>query len=451
MATITYTLGKDSFTSRQALTPGVCTSTNGSAGSGGTVAFSFEPETEQKTLVKGDHVHASPFEGLYRTVEPMNGKFTILRRQRTTGTTGSISACGESAGTTGEYVADIGYYIRPASSIPLPTPPAATMARLKALADTKANADLRRSLFNAPLIFAERKQTIDLLKRKGLQLASLVRGRQSVDVQRWLKTRKADKRRLARDIAGEHLAFLFGVLPLVSEIEGIAGALSSDQPLKITGRGRASENTVVNLNRDRLPTTTSIGAYDSPAYYATLQTTTRFSHRTSVSCTVTLSGAQYARDAGFNPLATFYDLVPLSFLSDFVSNLGTFIRSLDPLVGVDFLSGSSTSWVETKAITTVKGTSLQYVRPDAPLTLYRVVTNGDGKGSVRTLRVQRSVLTDYPDSSLMWVNNMSLSKAGTLASLAVQRYLKPLRRLFAVKAFRYRGPRPRYLPPIKYR
>lgn len=416
--------------------------------------FTYVPYSETKTLVSGDWVHSTPFTGDYSEFNPMTGRFSCTARTFH-GAGGGIdyTMCGERYGSRWSYDGDIGYYVPTLpTSIPLPSPPLGTMERLKSLADTKACADLRRSLFNAPLIIAERKETINTLRKKGLQIASVVKHTQTRDLARWARTRRRDKRLVARDVASEHLALLFGLLPLISEIEGIAKSLSNDVPFKITGRGRASEvsSTITSIGNTSAP----IGRDNGLALYeGGVESKIRFSVRTSVSCSITMSGAQNFRDAGFNPLAATYDLVPLSFLSEFVSNLGTFIRALDPLVGVEFLTGNSTSWIERHDTARVFGSykrtyNYAYGRPDSFIELRCA---GSGQSDVRVLRVQRSVLTDYPEPSLHWVNNMSLAKAGTIASLAIQRYLKPVQRLFAVKTFRYKGSRPKYLPPINYR
>lgn len=418
------------------------------------MSVTFTPYSEVKTLTLGDSVHALPFTGYYTEHKPMSGQFSCTARVFK-GVGGGIdyAQCGENYGSRSAYTGDIGYYIQGvANSIPLPVPAPGAVERLISLANTKACADLRRSLFNAPLIIAERRETIAMLRKKGLQIASVVKHRQAKDLARWARTRRRDKRLVARDIASEHLALLFGFLPLIDEINGIAASLSDDVPVKITGRGRASD---VAESVTSLGNSTSTLRQDNAfaLYEGGLTSMVRFSARTSVSCTVTMSGAQYIRDAGFNPLAAFYDLIPLSFLSEFVSNLGTFIRALDPLVGVDFLTGSTTTWIERHDTARVFGTykrvnNYSYGRPDSFL---EVSCSGSGEASTRVLQVQRSVLTDYPEPSLHWVNNMSLAKAGTIASLAVQRYLKPVQRLLAAKAFRYKGSRPKYLPPINYR
>lgn len=77
---------------------------------------------------------------------------------------------------------------------------------------------------------------------------------------------------------------------------------------------------------------------------------------------------------------------------------------------------------------------------------------GSGKAYCRALKVTRGVYVDLPVASLHLANNLTWGKALTVAALAVQRYVKPVRALIKLKPFRYKGKRPSpILPPINYR
>lgn len=254
---------------------------------------------------------------------------------------------------------------------------------------------------------------------------------------------------MSKDIANEHLGFVFGLLPLIDEIYGTVQLYEQTETLILSGRGRMAKEVKANSDLSMMPGSYSsiVGAYAS-AYEASRERVTRFSVRTSLSVDVSLSPAQLLRDVGFNPLAAAYDLVPLSFLSDFVSNLGTFIRALDPLVGVQFRTGCTTTWEETKEVVQLQG---RFASATEGSLLATIFTNGSAHGVVKALRVTRTPLTGFPSNELHFVNTMTWGKAFVGLSLAVQRYVKPLRSLLRVKQFRYRGKRPKYLPPIKYR
>lgn len=405
-----------------------------------------------RTFASGDSVHALPFTMSLVEVQPMAGSLTYmygLPAQR------SIRAvCGQDAlYRERSAIVDSGWCyhntLRPAQL-------AADLVlenQLRAIAETKALANLRQSLNNVPLLFAERRETIEMVRRKGLQIGAAVRARHDADYARWAKTRLRDKRRVARDIAGEHLAFLFGFLPLIGEVEGLCEQLSEDAVAIVTGRGRMASMSAVTKSATNSVSTSTFQNYTSIPFTYTLDDTKRYSFRTSIQVEITSAAAARLRKNGFNPIASAYDLVPLSFLSDFVSNLGTFLRALDPVFGVNFITGNSTLWREYKQTCTVSGAS--FVIPhkwaaDDQVNA-RCTTTGNGKGTSRALYVRRWPLSDFPIASLHFVNNLSVSKAATIASLAIQRYLKPLQVALRRKEFRYKGKRPKWLPPIKYK
>lgn len=401
--------------------------------------------SEARTLAKGDHLHSLPFTGSYVEQSPMAGRVSFDYRN-TNASGPDKNVCGVSAGSYMSYSGDIGFWI------PTPLAPAvpfddALEQRLKEAADTKALADLRRSYYNLGILLAERRKSISYLTDKCKQLMALVKARQTKDLARYFATRKRDQRRVTRDIANEHLGFLFGLLPLISEIEGAADLLAADSAFKITGRGRQAK--VSMSSTASAIRTMTVSATVLPAALDRIDlTTVKYSCRTSVSVEVNVPAAQKLRDHGLNPMATFFDIVPLSFLCDFVSNTGTFVRALDPLVGVTFLTANSTFWRETKIKTSVRAAKYTVTGSSSVQT---VVGSGQGESETRNLVVRRVALTDYPEATWQLQNNLSIGKAATLASLAIQRYLKPVRFLVEKKPFRYRGPRPRYLPPIKYR
>lgn len=405
------------------------------------------PYEDRPPVTKGDRVLALPYTYSVREVVPISG--TLRTRQEWTDPdpTG-IAVCGSGPSVVTTKVKDIVYDVRNTALFP-PTVPPDVLPFLEGMANTAALADLRRGFINAPLLFAERRETIALVAQKANILRELVHARQSKDLKRYFATRKKDKRRVARDISGEHLAMLFGVLPLISEAKGLCDLLAQESTAKLTGRGRRADEQTVDENLSSIPASVwDIGSGYTECYMAQRRIKTRYSVRTSISCEITARAAQRIRDMGFNPIATTFDLVPLSFLSDFISNLGTFLRSLDPLLGVTFKTGNTTLWEENIETLTVKGLSMSM--SDGGYS-GRISTVGDGIGHTRALRVTRKVLTDYPNPELFWANNMTWAKALTGVSLAIQRKLKPVRKLIAVRPFRYKGKRPKYLPPINYR
>lgn len=399
---------------------------------------------ESKTIIVGDKVHSTTWSKEVHEIVALNGAVTTRATFSDLTDTAYNVVCGSTPKRVTQYTADVLYYVQH-SDLSYTQWPQDTASFLRGYSETQALADLRRSLVNLPLVIAERRETLALIKSKSKQLATLVHRTQSKDLKRWKASRGAQRSLLAKDIANEHLALLFGVLPLVGEIEGLAALLAQGSLMKLTGRGRRATETT---DTDRTPVNSGAGQVLPVALKVQREFKKRLSCRTSISVELLVSEAQSLRDWGFNPVATFYDLVPLSFLLDFVSNVGTFLRAHDPLCGVRFLTGNSTFWDEVSERVEVLG----YTHNDNTDIMTDEVTSvASSTGFQRWLRVNRMALTGYPDSQVLWANNFSLAKAATAVALLLQRYIKPARTLLGIKAFRYKGVRPKYLPPIPYK
>lgn len=321
------------------------------------------------------------------------------------------------------------------------------MGDMVAIATTKALANARKSVNNLPLLIAERRQTVEMIGRllRRLNLKTLVLQRESI--MRYLRTARKNRKQVANDIASEHLQFLFGVLPLVSEIEGLVEQLAASRSIVITGRGRmASDNVTVADPFDRVVRVSASNGVnvDTPARI-TPRTEVRHSARVSLRYEIASEAAQRLRDNGFNPIATAYDLIPLSFLSDFVSNTGQWLRAYDPMLGATFVTGSVSTWHEWKIGYEVAGS--RTVSSFGDIT----ITTGSIDVVRRGMRTERRVFDTEPDPSWRLINTMTLGKAIIGVSLAVQRFVKPTRDAIKQRPFRYKGKRPKYLPPIRYR
>lgn len=323
---------------------------------------------------------------------------------------------------------------------------------LRGMSETSAKASLSKSLMNVPLLIAERRQTAALLASYGRRIAAVVSKTQRESLVRYYKYPPNRRRQAARDIANEHLAVMFGLLPLVDEAVGAAELAARKEEIILTGRGARAIDSSSLEGADHLPSglLTATSTRFAHAFHVTEKITDRLSCRTSLTCKVTVPALVRMRQVGFNPLATAYDLVPLSFLADFVSNLGTFIRSLDPTPGLEFMWGCSTAYRRRDVKWTAHGLSGIYT-PSSGSVKMSYKTTGTATATASVVEVKREVIDEIPGSSLYFANNMSVGKAVTIGALAIQRYLKPVRAALRGKQFRYRGPRPRHLPPIKYR
>lgn len=424
--------------------PGACIPGSLTVGSTDTITKTYQVGST-RTLQKGDHIAAVPFTGVFREVVPFDSELTTVYRNFNSSDP-DRRVCGDKAGSSMVTNMPVGYAF-PLTDLTALPPDLSLEKRLRDAAETKALASLRKGYYNLGIILAERKRSIQYLTDKVKALATITKRTQEMDVERYLRTKYGDRRRVAREIAGEHLAFLFGLLPLIDEIKGIAQKISSEETLIVTGRGKQALDRMLGSS-----VMMNVSNYNAPGgpvkAVATIEDRKRYSFRCALAVDVVVSGAQNMREHGLNPIATFYDIVPLSFLSDFISNTGTFLRALDPAVGLVPRSLSSTLWREHSRSTNVTG-GKGFSGSGTQLQTWDTV--GGGNAFQRYLYVQRFALDELPTPTWLLQNNVTLAKAATVASLAIQRYVKPLRAVISIRPFRYRGKRPKYLPPIKYR
>ena len=134
----------------------------------------------------------------------------------------------------------------------------------------------------------------------------------------------------------------------------------------------------------------------------------RHSARTSLRYRIDVAATQQLRNNGFNPIATAYDLTPLSFILDFCSNTGQWLRSYDPMFGATFETGSTTTWFENHSRQVLKGASTT-----VPGTSVRVETTGGVTYSQRGMSMVRTVHLVPPEPVWHLTNNLSLAKAAT--------------------------------------
>lgn len=135
------------------------------------------------------------------------------------------------------------------------------------------------------------------------------------------------------------LELQYGWLPLLGDIYGAAEALSKRRrpDWLITGKGVVKDTYDVNVmrntdvHRGRCVGTGFEGAFVRLDYIPT----NAFFHNLSSLGVV-------------NPLAVAWEVVPYSFLVDWVMPIGDWLNSLDATVGLEFLSGSSTQRQEVK-------------------------------------------------------------------------------------------------------
>lgn len=406
-------------------------------------ALSQPTSDTRSPVLHGDRVHALPY--TRRIIEAIKGNGT-LDFSRKTGKTSHYLCAPMDKGWRNHVEGSIAASPFVGSmEDPDLVPPSDVLRKLSELATTKALAKAREQINNLPMLFAERKQTVEMIARRGREAGVAGLEAQRDALRRYRRASFRDRRRIARELANSHLELLFGWLPIIAEVEAAAEHLSKDFHARFTVRGRQALITDEPWDERAIWKNISqpFGTTNIPVIRATKHWR-KLSARCSLTYEVDAEGFRLMRRLGFNPLSTGFDLVPLSFLANFASNVQTWLAAMDPLIGATYVTGSISTWVEDEPRVRISGRS----HTDNGQV---VSTSGEVLYQRRGLTVNRSVLSTEPSASLHWVNNMTWAKAVTILALGVQRYIKPLRTAIRARPFRYKGPRPKWLPPIEYR
>lgn len=312
----------------------------------------------------------------------------------------------------------------------------------ESIALIKAHANLRRAMASIPMLIAERKETVKTIGKYSTFVLNNVITLQRKDLKRWMRELKRHKgkpeklKRIAQDIANSHLEFVFGVLPVIGDIEGLCELLVEEQLDFRTGRGRHTSQQKTVTKR----LITSSGAFPRQMVEE-VEKRTRHSVRIGLRYDIDLRILNDASRLGFNPIYTWYDLTPLSFVVGWFSNLNSWLQSLDPVFGLTYRTGYCSIRAETNCKRSITSTPL-------PTT----IVSGSGEGFGERIEQTRKVYKNEPGlPPPTFLDNYGVFAAIATVSLAVQRKVKTAEIEIAKKPFRYRRGKPRNLPPIRYK
>lgn len=398
----------------------------------------------RSATLKGNRVTALPYSRLIMEPVELSGMMKWTRSDGSAKPECASIGARDAGSATGNF--------SPAVLCNLPSKPAmivapGSWAPIIAIAETKALSNARKSFNNVPLLVAERRETVAMIGKRLEILSKGVGSAQAESLQKYRRAKKRDRPSVARDAASWHLELLFGWLPLIDEVEGALELLASESTIDFYGRGAQAKVTEERTTPNYVLSQFNVGTYVVQAPLMRFEEHyVKQSAYVSLRYRVTVGGFKRARELGFNPLSATFDLIPLSFLLNFISNTGQWLKSYDPLIGATFVTGSCSTMLN----------EAYRQRRDG---MYTVLNGGASRlsctGTVTAIRsgklFNRAVYVNEPTGSWHFQNNLTLAKAASAISLALQRYIKPLRSLMKVKQFRYRGPRPKYLPPIRYR
>lgn len=217
-----------------------------------------------------------------------------------------------------------------------------------------------------------------------------------LSLRRWLHDKKlpafSSYRNLLRKgvdkaIAEQYLAYVYGLKPLMQDLHGIA-ELAREQglkPLLVTGSGRASRASDVSdvYHHD--------ASRDIDHYMANLNMVSRTRCSIWAKVSADHQGVRTLNQLSLiNPVSLVWELVPYSFLIDWVLPIGPVLQALTAPAGLDFVSGTVSRRATIGGIYTA-----QHRVPDRT-----------GEPAVSTLRYDgynREVLTTWPRPGL-WID-----------------------------------------------
>lgn len=175
--------------------------------------------------------------------------------------------------------------------------------------------------------FAERKQSINALTARTLQLAraarALRRGR-VLDFFKELGIKRRTVRKSASDMGQVWLEYSYGWKPLVEDIYSAVNVLQRPFPFKVA-KGRAQGKCSATVWHPNLPWSTGYDEYTWSIMY-------QIQARVSVSNWV----AWRANELGLiNPLSVAWEVVPFSFVVDWFIPIGNYLQNLTDFVGLN--------------------------------------------------------------------------------------------------------------------
>lgn len=402
--------------------------------------FDGEEYTPLSSVTKSDHVSATPWSFYKLTI---NNPQSILTYKM-----GAKADLGYYC-IDKEYVNETKYDSRgfwpiTHNDLLIPTLPKSVTDKIDSIAIVKAQANLRKAAANLPMLYKERAQSVKTIGTYSRAILNNVITMQRRDVKKWLAAVKKHRNRpdrlkeVANTIANRHLEFVFGVLPIIDDILGLVDHITEEKRDFRIGRGAMTNVNVTESFQTKLN------------IIVKSEHMVRYSVRTAIRCDIDSTVLNDASRLGFNPIYAWYDMTPLSFLTGWFSNLNYWLQSLDGIPGLKFRTGYSTKRTEVNVKRLGNGRLTRNNQSGDFQTKFLTIGKIDCSGSA--IRQTRDVMSTMPGlQSLYFVDNTSLFAAAASVSLLIQRLVKTADKEIAVKPFKYRRKKPRYLPPITYR
>lgn len=417
-------------------------------------AWTFGTASAKDDVRKGDRLTPLPYEASFSSVDTVNG-FLHWRRSYPSGTTTKVD----------QWQSPLSYY-----STGLPALPDGMLlaSGLAGIVNTRLLSKAVSATNNIVLALADRKKTGQLAVSLAQSVYSLtvdfVR-RDWESVSRTLtgavtKSGRVPRKQLQAVVkasADRHLAFIYGVLPVINEVNGLISLNS--RPLE--GRVRARESRDIPYTHAVTCPRLNTGLNDRREDWVPAV------KRRTVSRTISARGVftfqlrsaalDHAAQLGvLSPRFAMYDQIALSFVAGWFSNISSYLVALDSGLSIEGLNYSTMARCSDLVTTEVYPLYPNGFKETALGVQVTHSFSGNSSATSTSTKYKRTV-GKAPKASLHLRDNFSTFAGLASLSLFAQRYIGRLRKLqnqapsTTNPAFSYKPVRVRTLNAIQYR
>lgn len=417
--------------------------------------WTFGSASSKDDIRVGDRVTPLPYAASFRKIEKVSG-YLSWRRSFYNGTTEVVDS----------WLTPLSYY-----NVVLPTPPDGmlTASALAGLVNTRLLSKAVSATNNIVLTIAERKQTTELAVSMARSVYSLTVDfcrRDWESVARTLTGAITPKGRVPRDqlravakaSADRHLAFIYGVLPVINEINGLI-TLNS-RPIEGRVRARESRSEVIThaVTAPRLNSGLNDRREDRVPAVIRRDVNRTVSARGVFRFRLRSAALDHAAQLGvLSPRYAMYDQIALSFVIGWFSNITSYLIALDSGLSIEGLTYSTMARcvdiTKTEAYPLYPKGFTEYVS-----SANRNVTHtfSGNSSSISTATQYKRVVGTTPPASLHLRDGFTTFAGLAAISLIAQRYIGRLRKMqnsapSSNPVFRYRPTRVRTLNTTTYR
>lgn len=267
---------------------------------------------------------------------------------------------------------------------------------------------------NYAVAMAEGRKTLGLVAGSIVQVAralSCAKRLRWAEAARILKISNPVFKKGQKDVAGRWLELQYGWLPLLSDMHGALEDLEKGLD-RVNPRISVSRTIKTKINR----TWSEKSFFGITVHY---RETGYVGVKVRLDYAVDNPGLAKSAKIGItNPLVVAWELVPFSFVLDWLVPIGSWLSALDADFGLRFIGGTSTSFSKIRKVV-----KTDYVDLTAPYIggYNRRVEKAVSTGSFDAFKMSRSVFTSTPLASIYVKNPFSTGHA--LNSLALLRRL----------------------------